>query len=178
MKKILITSIVALIFSATFAQTEFDKFENIDDVKVVIMNKNMFKMLSSFKGVAADDPEAQEFMELASNLENLRIFSTSNKKVATEMENCVNKYLSSNKLQEMMRVKENNSNIKFYVRPGKTENLVQELLMFINTQKGNDSDSTETVILSISGLIDLNKISSLTEKMNIPGGEQLKKKKN
>lgn len=178
MKKILITSIVALIFSATFAQTEFDKFENINDVKVVIMNKNMFKMLSSFKGVAADDPEAQEFMELASNLENLRIFSTSNKKVAAEMESTVNKYLSNNKLQEMMRVKEDNSNIKFYIRPGKTDNFVQELLMFINTKKSADTDTTETVIMSITGLIDLNKISSLTEKMNLPGGEELKKKKN
>lgn len=178
MKNFLITSIVALIFTATYAQTEFDKFENIDDVKVVIMNKNMFKMLSSFKGIASDDPEAQEFMELASNLEHLRIFSTSNQKVAAEMENSVNKYLNSNKLQEMMRVKENNSNIKFYVRPGKTENLVQELLMFINTKKGANTDTTETVILSITGLIDLNKISSLTEKMNIPGGDKLQKKGN
>lgn len=169
---------VALFFTATYAQSEFDKFEDLDKVKVVIINKSMFKMLNSFKGAFQDDPDNQEYMELISTLDNLRVFSTSDKKVAADMESTVNKYLSSNKLQELMRVKEDNTNMKFYIRPGKTENLVNELLMFVNTQKGEAKDSTETIILSISGLIDMNKISALTEKMNIPGGDKLKKKEN
>jgi hypothetical protein len=178
MKKILITLSFLFLMTATYAQSAFDKFENTDDVKVVIMNKNMFKMLSSFKGAVADDPEAQQYMELIQTLDNLRVFSTSNQKVAIDMENTFNTYLKSNKLDELMRVKENNSNVRFYVKPGKTENMVNELLMFVNTRNGQSPDSTETIILSITGLIDLNKISALTEKMNIPGGDQIGKKKN
>ncbi|MDT8413914.1 MAG: DUF4252 domain-containing protein [Flavobacteriaceae bacterium] len=178
MKKILITLSLVILTTATYAQSAFDKFENTEDVKVVIMNKNLFKMLSSFKGAVADDPEAQQYMELIQTLDNLRVFSTSNKKVALDMENTFNIYLKNNKLDELMRVKENNSNIKFYVKPGKTENMVNELLMFVNTRNEQSPDSTETIILSITGLIDLNKISALTEKMNIPGGDQIGKKKN
>ena len=35
----------------------------------------------------------------------------------------------------------------------------------------------ETVVVSMTGDIDLNEISKLTSKMNIPGGEHLDKKK-
>jgi len=33
----------------------------------------------------------------------------------------------------------------------------------------------ETVLLSLTGNFDLNEISALTEKMNLPGGDDLKK---
>ena len=35
----------------------------------------------------------------------------------------------------------------------------------------------ETVVVSLTGDIDLNQISKLTQKMNIQGGEHLEKKK-
>jgi hypothetical protein len=36
-----------------------------------------------------------------------------------------------------------------------------------------ESDSGSTIIMSITGDIDLKQISKLTSKMNIPGGEHL-----
>jgi hypothetical protein len=172
MKKIILTLATAAFFMTASAQTSFDKFEEMDNVTSVIINKTMFKMFSSMSG-AAGDKEAKEFMELAETLENLKVFTTEDKKVSADMLSSFNSYLKSSKLDELMRVKDGGNNVRFYVKPGKTENLVNELLMFVESK---DSLGKErTVLMSLTGLIDLNKISALTEKMNIPGGDQLKK---
>ena len=85
-----------------------------------------------------------------------------------------------------MEVKDNGSCMKFYVKQGKDEDHVNELLMFINGLESVTKDSDieingekrtiETVVISLTGDIDLNQISKLTQKMNLPGGEELKKK--
>lgn len=172
MKKIFLTFATAAFFMVAHAQTSFDKFEEMDNVTSVIVNKNMFKMLSSMSGMA-DDQEAKNFMELAKTLENLRVFTTIDKKASADMLSSFNTYLKNSKLEELMRVKDGGNNVKFYVKPGKTENLVSELLMFVESK--DSTGKQQTVLMSLTGLIDLNKISALTEKMNIPGGEQLKK---
>ena len=84
----------------------------------------------------------------------------------------VSKYISSAKgLNELMRVKDDGKNIKFYAREGKSENFVSELLMFLDGKvDGKDS----TIIMSITGNIDLKKISKLTKDLDVPGSDQLK----
>ena len=74
-----------------------------------------------------------------------------------------------------MRVKDKDTNVKFYIKEGKDDDHVRELLMFmtgIENVQMNDR-KIETVLLSLTGDIDLNKISSLTSKMNLP--EELNK---
>lgn len=122
---------------------------------------------------AADDKDAKEFMELAETLENLKVFTTEDKKVSADMLNSFNSYLKTSKLEELMRVKDGGNNVKFYVKPGKTENLVNELLMFVESK--DSLGKQRTVLMSLTGLIDLNKLSALTDKMNIPGGNAFKK---
>ncbi|MDP2058944.1 MAG: DUF4252 domain-containing protein [Flavobacteriaceae bacterium] len=172
MKKIILTLVTVAFLATSQAQTSFDKFEEMDNVTSVIINKNMFKMLSSMSG-AVGDKEAKDFMELAKTLENLRVFTTEDKKASADMLSSFNSYLKNSKLDELMRVKDGDNNVKFYVKPGKTENLVNELLMFVETK--DSLGKQRTVLMSLTGLIDLNKLSALTDKMNIPGGEQLKK---
>ena len=41
--------------------------------------------------------------------------------------------------------------------------------------KDSDKTSKESVIISLTGDIDLNQIAKLTEKMDLPGGEHLEK---
>jgi hypothetical protein len=84
-----------------------------------------------------------------------------------------------------MRIKDGEQTVKFYVKEGKDDNHVKELLMFVNglkeVTKGQDitingkKREIETVILSLTGDIDLRQVSKLTNKMNVPGGDQLKK---
>ena len=82
------------------------------------------------------------------------------------------KYLKSSSLQELMRVKDKDANVKFYIKSGKDEDHVSELLMFVTGIKNGNLEINdrkfETVLLSLTGDIDLNKIGSLTQKMNLP----------
>ena len=80
------------------------------------------------------------------------------------------KYIKSSGLEELMRISESGRNIKILVKSGAKDSQVRELLMFIEGAKGDD-----TVLMSLTGDFDLNEISTLTDKMRIPGGDDLKK---
>jgi len=175
MKKlaILIAFMVAPVLVS--AQNAFDSFENEDDVTSVIVTKNMFKLLSTMD-LHSDDQEAQEYLALVNSLENIKIYTTDNIEVASRMDAAVSKYISkSNGLSELMRIKDEGKNIKFYSKEGSDENHVKELLMHLS----GDLDGEErTVIMSITGNIDLKKISKLTSDLNMPGSEELKNLEN
>lgn len=172
MKKIILVFALVMMTFLTNAQTSiFDKFEDLQDVTTVVVNKEAFKMLSKFKGSNSD--EAQEYLEMVKNLESLKVFTTENTTIAKQMSEAVNSYLKSAKLTELMRVKDKDANVKIYVRQGKDENHVSELLMFVNDLQ--NSSNQQAVILSLTGEIDLNKISAITEAHIPNSGKQLKK---
>jgi hypothetical protein len=171
MKKNIIIVLVAVLPLLGFSQSMFDKFEDLDNVSAVVVNESMFKLLSKIN-VEVDDKEAQDFMDIAQNLKNLKVFITEDKKISMDMEITMEKYLKSASLQELMRVKDKDANVKFYIKSGKDEDHVSELLMFVTGIKNVDVEINnrkfETVLLSLTGDIDLNKIGSLTQKMNLP----------
>ena len=164
----------------TFAQSTFDKFADMDDVSVVTVNKKMFELMTK---VAGETDDAKEYISLVSGLNSLRVLATENAAIATEMKAKVASYLKSADLSELMSVKDKEGNVKIYIREGKDADHVKELFMFvdgISANMGGEDRKPEAVIVSITGDIDLNKISELTKQMNIQGGEHLKnvKKKN
>jgi len=161
------------------AQNAFDSFENEKDVTSVVVTKNMFKLLSKMD-LNSDDPEAQAYLNMVNSLNDIKIFTTENTNVAQRMDAAVNSYLSTSRgLGELMRIKDDGQNIKFYSKEGKDVNHVSELLMHLT---GNVDGKTTTVIMSITGDIDLKQISQLTRDLKVPGSEQLenidKKNKN
>lgn len=154
-----------------FSQSIFDKYEDLDNVSAVVVNQSMFRLLASID-VEVDDPEAKDFMDIAKSLKNLKVFITEDGEISKDMMQTMNQYLKSNKLEELMRVKDKDANVKFYIKSGKDEDHVSELLMFVTGMKNIDLDvngrKVETVLLSLTGDIDLRKIGSLTNKMNLP----------
>lgn len=176
MKKLVVIIVMALIPLAGFSQSIFDKYEDLDDVSAVVVSKSMFNLLAKMD-VDVDDPEAQEYMDMAQNLSGLKVFITENPKISADMKGEVTKYLKSSEMEELMRVKDKDANVKFYIRNGKDEDHVSELLMFVTGMKNVDVEVNgrkfETVLLSLTGDIDLNKIGALTRKMNLP--EELNK---
>lgn len=166
MKKIIITLVVALSPILFFGQSLFDKYDGPDEITTVIVNKKMFEMMGN---VQTNDKDAQQFLRLIRGLDNLRVFTTSDKKWSSDMKSTVDKHLKSNTLEELMRVSDAGKNVKIYIKSGDTATKVKELLMFI------EDGTNETVLLSLTGNFDLNDISALTDKMNLPGGEELKK---
>lgn len=181
MKKYILIVAMAVLPLSGFSQSIFDKFEDSDEVSSVIVNKNMFNLLVKMD-VDVDDPEAQDFMNIAKSLSGLKVFITEDKAVSADMQATVKKYLKSSSLEELMRVKDKETNIKFYVKNGKDEDHVSELLMFVTGIDNADIEindrKIETVLLTLTGDIDLTKIGSLTKKMNLPEELNKAEKKN
>jgi hypothetical protein len=171
MKKLAIILILLVAPFAASAQGFFDAYEDEKDVTAVVVTKNMFKLLAKID-IESDDPEVKEYMNLVNNLENIKIFITENPATGKRMASDVQAYISKNKsLSELMRVKDDGQNIKFYSKEGKNENFVSELLMFL---EGSMDGKDGTVIMSITGNIDLKQVSKLTKDLNVPGTEGLK----
>lgn len=183
-KKAVIALALIMAPVVTFAQSIFDKFEDHPDVASVVVNQKMFSMLASID-VDMDDPEDQKMMDMVKKITGLKVFTTDNAEVSADMKATVNKYLKSSDLEELMRIKDGDQTVKFYVKEGKDENHVKELLMFVNglkeMTKGQDitingeKREFESVLLTLTGDIDLREISKLTNSMDLPGGDQLKK---
>jgi hypothetical protein len=169
MKKFLITAVAVFVSSPFFAQAAFDKFDGQDDVTSIVVNKKMFDLMSKVK-VDASDKETQQYLNLIKKLDNLKVFTTKSTRVEGEMKVATDKYIKTAGLEELMRVNDSGKNIKILVKSGAKDSQIRELLMFIEGAKNDD-----TVLMSLTGDFDLSEISILTDKMRIPGGEDLKK---
>lgn len=176
MKKIALILGLIMLPLVTNAQNYFDSLEDHDDVTAVVVNKNMFKLMSKID-IDTDDPEAQEYINLIKNIDDLKVFVSKKKEVSAKMASMMSKYLKKANLQELMRVKDKDVNVKFYFKQGSNEDKVAELLMFVSGIKdvNVNGGNVETVLLTLTGDIDLKQISKLTNEMNIPGGKHLKK---
>lgn len=182
--KNLVLMLALTLTTATFGQGLFDKYEDIEGVTSGVINQKMFSMLASMD-INMDDKDAQQTLDAIKKIESVKLLMTGDQKIAASMSADIKRYVGSSSLEELMRFKDGEQTIKFYVKEGKDENHVKELLMFINglkemTQGQNieingKQREVETVIVSITGDVDLREISKITSGMNIPGGEQLEK---
>ncbi len=161
MKKVIL--IIALISTSSliFGQSIFDKLEDLDDVSTVVVNKDAFEILLKFK-VNTDDNEAMEVFKMIQDLQELKVFSTDNASIANQMENMVKSAVSKSNLTELMRIKDKGSRVKIYVKSSKNKDFVSEVLMFVKG-KGSKKCNSESVIVSLTGSIDINKISKLAD---------------
>lgn len=169
MKKSILIIALVLVSNTFFAQTVFDKFDNQDDITSVIVNKKMFSLLSK---TDSKDKDSKQYIDLIKKLDNLKVFITANSKNALEMKSVAERYQKSAGLEELMRINEKGKSVKIYVKSGATESQLKELLMFIE-----GSGKEETVLMSLTGNFDMEELSALTDKMNLPGGDELKKAK-
>lgn len=169
MKKIIFLLAFTLLFGFSgWSQTALDKYEGQDNVTAVVVNKKMFELMSKVK-MEDSDQDAQRYLALIKDLENLKVFKTSSAKTTTDMRATVEKYLAAANLEQLMKVNENGKNARIYVKSSSGSN-VKELLMFI---EGAGAAGNETVLMSLTGDFNLNEISLLTKRMKLPGGDVL-----
>ncbi|NKI27268.1 DUF4252 domain-containing protein [Arenibacter sp. 6A1] len=182
MKKQLVFLMLLLVPGYIFCQDIFDKYEDNNDVTFVVMQPKMFQMLGKMS-ISTEDPEAQEFFALVNSITSFKVITTESAAIAKDIDSWVTKRLGNSSYEELMRVRDGASNVKFYVKEGKDKDHVKELLMFVTGLKDREElkdldmngRKVETVLLSLTGDIDLRKIATLTDKMDLPGGKQLGK---
>lgn len=157
MKKFIITLALAAMPFVTFAQSAaFSKFEDVEGIESITVNKEMFKMFSSIETSAVGE-KAESYLDIAEGIDYLKVFTTSEKKYKKQIKEAVADYLKQNPLQELMSITDKGSKIKIYVKQGSEESIIREGLVFIE----NDEKKEEAVLISFTGSINLNDIKDL-----------------
>ena len=181
MKNLSLVLIGFMLSLSVKGQSIFERFADYDDVSLVSISPKMFKMLGQLS-ISLDDPEAQEYIDMVSSIENFKVLISGNDEVTAAMSKWAAEQLSSKDLEELMTIKDADADVAFYVKNGKSDDRVEKLIMYVNgvnPEIMKDSPlgerSVETIILLIEGDIDLKQISKLTDQMSLPGGKQLRK---
>jgi len=185
MKNRLIVFVMAIMLMPLtgLAQSDiFDKYSDNAEVTFVSIKPKMFQMIAKM-GIDVDDAEAKAYMDMVKSITSFKTIVTDNKSISTDIAKWVKSRSSA--LEELMEVKDEGTEVKFYVKEGKDADHVKELLIFVNgigkvmdekIEINGKERKIETVVVSLTGDIDLNEISRLTNQMNIPGGDKLEKK--
>jgi hypothetical protein len=163
MKKVLVLIAFMVTSLVANAQSFFDTLEDLDGVDVVVVSKDAFEMISKFKNIKIEDNETLKVFEMIQELKELKVFSTSVAAIADQMGSMVKNAIQKQNLTELMRVKEGNSHIKIYVKATKNKEYVSEVLMFINGIVKKTKGNSEAIIVSLTGTIDINKMSELAD---------------
>ncbi|MFN8339286.1 MAG: DUF4252 domain-containing protein [Saprospiraceae bacterium] len=138
----------------------FKDYQENKDFTVVYVAPKMFQMVSKI----TTDGEDKELASIVKDLKGLRILTSkvNPNKVYAE----ANRRLNIKEYEELVTVREKDSNIRFVTK--ETGGTISELLLLVG---GKD----EFVMMSFVGNIDLNKISKLAKKLDLDGAEHLDK---
>ncbi len=180
---VLVMAIMLLPLTGMAQKNIFEKYSENPDVTYVSIKPKMFQMIAKM-GINVEDAEAKAYMDMVKSITSFKTIVTDNKAISAD----VSKWVKSRSggLEELMEVKDDGTEVKFYVKEGKDADHVKELLIFVNgidkmmddkIEINGKERKIETVVVSMTGDIDLNEISKLTDKMNIPGGKHLEKDK-
>ena len=160
-------TILLLLFVTTpivlTAQSLFDSLEDLNGVDMVVVTKDAFDLISKFKNIKIEDNEGMKVFEMIQDLKEFKMFSTNDAKVATIMGELVNTSIKNQNLTELMRIKDDTSRVKIYVKTTKNKDFVSEVLMFVKGLGKKTNKVSEAVIVSLIGSIDINKISELAD---------------
>lgn len=167
MKPFLGLAIAIMISACSYAQLASDKlYEDYYGKKGVtsfVINKSMFQMFANVDG----SNDVQEFKELVTQLDKIVIMTVESDAEQPERAEDFYRKTKNNmpkSYKQMMHVKKENETVTIYL--DEKNDKVKEVVMLIGEPKN-------TVLMSISGDIDLEKLSELSEKMNISGFENL-----
>ncbi len=170
MKKLIV--IIVLVLAPIFTQAQtFSKYADMKGVSSMVMTNEMFKLLADID-FESEDPEVKRYIQLIENLEDIKVLSTKDSGISSKMQQDVKSYLTSSSMKELMSFKDDDKEVKFYSKPGSRKGSVSQLFMFLN---GMEEGEPMTVIMSITGDIDLKEVSKLAKDLEVPGAEQLEK---
>ena len=180
MKKHLILSALMFLPTLTMGQSIFEKYQNNKEVTAISISPKMFHLLGSMS-LSSGDPDADALMEMIGGITRFKALITGTLVISDDIAQWVKTEASEKGLDMMVTIQESDANLNVYVKEGENEGELESLLMFskgisnaLPEAKLQGSD-IEAVVLLIEGKIALDKIAKLITKMNLPGGEQLKK---
>lgn len=169
------TLLVGLFFAAN-AQNDaissyFDQYVEDDNFTVVYISPKMFNMitkldLNELKDIK-NEPETQMALDIISNLKGLRVLTTE-KNPSKFYEEAIAK-IPTQSYDLLMSVRDKGENVRIFTKDD-GGSIIHELLLLVG-------GGSEFVMLSLTGVIDLEKVGHLAKIMDIKGAEHLDKVK-
>lgn len=157
--KNLILTICLLICCTISAQNShinqlFNKYENEDDVTVIILSKSLFKMIPGNINTGGVN-----IKDIVPKIESMKIITTEKKTIKETMYSDFKKIINNEKsYEELMRIKDGKDAITFNVR--KEGNDIRELIMLIN-----EEDSF--VVIQILGNFTIEDLEKITKDADV-----------
>ena len=164
MKKIILIITLVITSSVFYGQSIFDKLEEMDGVSSVVISKDAFEILSKFNfEIDEGSNEISEVFKMIDDLNEFKTFSTDKPDIAVTMEAMVKNSVKDQKMKELMRLKEDDSKVWIYVKSTSNKDLVSQVLMLVKGIDKKTNGISEAMIVSLSGSIDINKMSRLVD---------------
>ncbi|MBS4058706.1 MAG: DUF4252 domain-containing protein [Bacteroidales bacterium] len=168
------TALVIMLFVPLFSLGQsspmdklFDKYAGKDGFTSVNISSEMFKLAAGMSA-AGDSVKTKELNEIVSQLTGMKILVyTPGEATGTKVDFLkeIEKNMPLKDYSELMTVMEKESKVRFLTKSG-SNNKITEMLMIAN-------DGKETVLMSFTGLIDLETIGKLSKSMNMKGMDSL-----
>ncbi|WP_104734082.1 DUF4252 domain-containing protein [Hanstruepera ponticola] len=158
--------VILLLPLTSMAQDIFAKYDGNIDVTYVDIKPKMFQILAKMD-VKIDDPDMQDYLETVNSITSLKALVTGEASISNDITTWVDS--KSKNLEELIEIRDEGTVVKFYIKEGREQDHVEELLIFINgiSNQMNDSKADgngkarniETVVVSVTGNIDLKQIN-------------------
>ena len=170
MKKIVVGFAMMLISVAAFSQGDavtkfFSKYQDNETFSQVTISSKMFSLLMDMQ---VDNPEDQDIINAISKLKGLRVLGKDHARDGRTLYKEALALLPSKDYEELMSVRDDDKDMKFFIRSGTAAGKIAELVMVMG---GND----DFMVLSLYGDIDLKQIGKIGSKMDISGLDHLHK---
>ncbi len=139
----------------------FEDYRNNEEFTQINISPKMFEMFANMDEDLDMDAETKEMIQ---SLTGLKILTTE-----TNPKKYYKEFLSkveTASYEELMTIRDGNSDVKFLVKDSDGGNIVNELLLLV----GGDDDF---VLMSFAGKIHLDKVGKLAKNININGAEHL-----
>ena len=170
MKRALFIVCFTFLSAAIFAQNKsidrvFDKYAGQEGFTTVYISKYMFSMFAQMDDV--EDEDLEEVQDVFGKLDGIKILAVDDTEVLGTGVNFydeIMKDLDRDDYEELMVVKDSESDIIFLAK--EEGGVIVELLLIV----GGESDNA---LIAITGEIDLNTISKISNTMDIEGMEEL-----
>lgn len=175
MKKLMLVLVMMAGYGFVFAQTDaiskfFSKYQNDESFSNVTVSSKMFSLFTNMDVQTAED---KEVVEAISKIKGLRILAKEDARNARELYKEAFSLIPVKDYEELMTVRDKDQDMKFLIKDdGKGK--ISELIMVMG-------GTTDFMIMTLYGEIDLKQVSRIGKRMEIDGLDKLEnldKKKN
>lgn len=169
-KMILLLPLCLLLAASAFSQNDainrfFNQYMDDERFTVVFISPKMFNLVSK---ISTDDEDWENFREVVGGLTGLRVLTADSIDTGLTLYKEALSKVPSAEYAELLTVRDGKENVRIWVKD--SGNIINELLLLVGAPD-------EFVLLSLTGQIDLDKISELSKGLDIQGVEHLKKVK-